>query len=236
MKNICIKIVGGLGLLISQNLWATNYSAQIFELNADPQKDNPLYKVKHDETLTNEILKFHNVYSYPDGKEAFTEDVELKGTEVISYKVNQKQLVEEGAIEVKDKKIFFTYKKKDHEKKTAEEDYVDNLVIGPSIVPYMQKTWDKIKAGDKVRVRLAVPDRRETVGFEFFKDKTSTEAMIVVKMKASSLVISAIVDPLYFTFLPDGSRMFEMKGRTQAKKERDGKFSDLDAHTIYKFE
>ena len=55
-------------------------------------------------------------------------------------------------------------------------------------------------------------------------------------MKASSLVISAIVDPLYFTFLPDGTRMIEMKGRTPFKQEHEGQFTDLDAHTIYKFE
>ena len=236
MKIICRSLIGAACMLIGQNIWASNFSAQIFDLNADVQKDSPLYKVKHDETLTDEKLKFHNVYSYPDGKEAFTEDVELKGTEVISYRVNQKQLGDEGSIEVKDKKVIFTYKKKDHEAKTSEEDYVDNLAIGPSLVPYMQKNWDKIKAGEKIRVRLAVPDRRETVGFDLFKDKASTDTKTIVKMKAASLVISAIVDPLYFTFMPDGSRMTEMKGRTQAKKDHDGKFSDLDAHTIYKFE
>ncbi len=223
-------------LLATQSLWANNFSAQVFDLEADVQKDSPLYKVKHDETLTDEKLQFHNVYAYPDGKEAFTEDVVLKGTEVISYRVNQKQLVEEGSIEVKDNKVFFTYKKKDREAKTSEEKYVDNLVIGPSLVPYMQKHWDKLKAGETLSVRLAVPDRRETVGFSLFKDKSSTDDKFIVKMKASSLVISAIVDPLYFSFLPDGSRMVEMKGRTQAKKDKDGKFSDLDAHTIYKFE
>ena len=183
MKIICRSLIGAACMLIGQNIWASNFSAQIFDLNADVQKDSPLYKVKHDETLTDEKLKFHNVYSYPDGKEAFTEDVELKGTEVISYRVNQKQLGDEGSIEVKDKKVIFTYKKKDHEAKTSEEDYVDNLAIGPSLVPYMQKNWDKIKAGEKIRVRLAVPDRRETVGFDLFKDNSAkpTAACLVTE-------------------------------------------------------
>ena len=240
MKNICIPFFGAMtlmvSLLVSQSLWAANFTAQVFEMNADPVKDNPIYKVKHDETLSDDGLKFHNVYSSNDGKEALIEEVALKGTDVLSYHVNHIQVGEEGNIEVKDKKVLFTYKKKDHEAKTAEENYVDNLVIGPSVVPYVQKHWAQIKAGEKVSVRLAVPDRRETVGFDLFKDKTSTDAKTVVKMKASSLVISALVDPLYFTFLPDGTRMTEMKGRTPFKREHDGQFTDLDAHTIYKFE
>lgn len=236
MKNICTNLTLGAIFLISQSLWASNFTAQVFELNADVQKDSPIYKVKHDETLADGDLKFHNVYSSAEGKEALTEDVELKGTDVVSYHVNHKQMGDEGTIEVKGKKVLFTYKKKDHDVKTAEENYVDNLVIGPSVVPYMQKNWDKIKAGEKVSVRLAVPDRRDTVGFDLIKDKSSTDTKTVVKMKASSLVISAIVDPLYFTFLPDGSHMTEMKGRTPFKQEHDGKFSELDAHTIYKFE
>ena len=100
----------------------------------------------------------------------------------------------------------------------------------------MKKNWDKLKAGEKLKVRLAVPDRRESLGFDLFKDKSSSEAQTIIKMKASNFVISAVVDPLYFTFRPDGSQMTEMKGRTQPKKEHDGQLTDLDAHTIYKFE
>ncbi len=244
MKNICTTLCAlghsaalSIGfLLLAQNLWAENYTAQIFEMNADVQKDAPLYKVTSTETVTDGISKKHTVYSNLDGKEAIVEDVELKGTDVVSYKVQQKQLGDEGSIIVKDKKVFFTYKKKDHEAKTSDENYVDNLAIGPSIVPYVQKYWDDIKAGKKVSIRLAVADRRETVGFDLRKDDSSTDAKTIIKMKASSLVISALVDPLYFTFLPDGSHMTEMKGRIPFKKEHDGKFSDQDAYTVYKFE
>ena len=174
MKNICIQLLGAttllVSLLVSQSLWAVNFTAQVFELRADPAKDSPIYKVKHDETVSGDDLKFHNVYSSDAGKEALIEDVELKGTDVVSYHVNHKQVGEEGNIEVKDKKILFTYKTKDHDAKTAEENYVDNLVIGPSVVPYLQKHWAQIKAGEKISVRLAVPDRRETIGFDLLKD------------------------------------------------------------------
>jgi hypothetical protein len=93
----------------------------------------------------------------------------------------------------------------------------------------MKKNWDKLRAGDKLKVRLAVPDRRESLGFDLLKDKSSSEAKTIIKMKASNFVISAVVDPLYFTFTPDGSFMSEMKGRTQPKKEHDGQFSDIGA-------
>ncbi len=237
MKNL-IPVFLLTSLLLSFELQASpgSFTAKIFAISADASKDAPLYTMKHEETLENGVLKFHNSYNYPDGKEAVLEDVELKGTDVVSYHYTQKQLGAEGKISVNNNKIFFEYKRKNEDPKTSQEKYVDNLVIGPSLVPYMKKNWDKLKAGEKLAVRLAVPDRRETLGFDLFKDKSSNDQKTVIKMKASNFVISAVVDPLYFTFTPDGSQMFEMKGRTQPKKEHEGQFSDLDAHTFYKTE
>jgi len=236
MKTLQLKLISRffLILIFPLQVLAVNFSGQIFEINADTSKDTPLYKMKHEETKEDDKVKFHNVYTYNDGKEAVVEDGELRGTDVISYHISQKQLGAEGLVEVKDQQVKFTYKQKDHDPKDNKEKYVDNFVIGPSLNPYIKKNWQKLMAGEAVKVRLAVPDRRETVGFDLLKDKTSTDKQAIIKMKASSLVYSALVNPLYFTYLPDGTGMVEMRGRTQVKKQHDGRFSDLDAHTIYK--
>ena len=56
-------------------------------------------------------------------------------------------------------------------------------------------------------------------------------------MEPTSLVIAALVDPLYFTVEKNGPhRVLEYVGRTTPKIERNGKWKDLDAVTVYNVE
>lgn len=224
-------------LLKVSQLWAGNFTGQIYELRADPKTDKPIYKMKHEEKSEGDLLNFHNVYAYPNDKDAVIEDVVLKdGTKLVSYHHQQKQLQTDAMIEVKADKILFSFTKKDHKEEKAEEKYQDNTVVGPSLVPYMQKNWDDLSAGKTVKVRLAVPDRRETVGFDLKKHDSSTEEKLAVKMAATNFAISMLVDPLYFYFDSKTKKLVEMKGRTQTKREENGRFKDLDAFTVYTYE
>ncbi len=84
--------------------------------------------------------------------------------------------------------------------------------------------------------RLAVVDRLETVGFEFFKEKDTEldgKKAVVVKMKPSSFIIAAIVKPLHFYFTTDGATLLQIDGRTTVKKNVNGAYKDLDAITVY---
>jgi hypothetical protein len=111
------------------------FTAKIFALNSNTSKDPALFTMKHEESTQDGITQFHNFYNYPDGREAVIEDVELKGTDLVSYHYVQKQLGSEGHIKVKDGKVLFDFKHKNEDAKTSEETYVDNLVVGPSLVP-----------------------------------------------------------------------------------------------------
>jgi hypothetical protein len=56
-----------------------------------------------------------------------------------------------------------------------------------------------------------------------------------VKMKPSSVFISALVDPLHFYLTPDGHRLIELDGRTQIKRQDGSKWKDLDGITRYEY-
>ncbi len=156
---------------------------------------------------------------------------------LLSYLQEQKQLGTVGILEVDGSEARFAFTK-DGKTKTATERVGDDLVVGPSLLGFLKRHWDKILKGEKIKARFAVMDRQETVGFEYFKVAEKMVAgrpAIVVKMKASSLIISALVDPLLFTFSKDDATLLELEGRTIVKVKVGDKFKDFDGYTTYSY-
>lgn len=197
----------------------------------------PIYLWAHDVKEEGASRQITNTFTAPDGKPVAVETAEFTAGRLQKYEQKQLQLNATGKIEVKDGKVNFTYEK-DGQTKTASEKLKDNFVVGPSLVGYVEGQWAKIIKGDDVDVRLGVVDRRETVGFTFRKVKETDyhgQKAVVVKMKPTSFVIAALVDPLLFTFTADGTRVLELDGRTIPKRADGGKFKDLDVITVYEY-
>jgi hypothetical protein len=216
-----------------------SFLAKVYDEDSDKQR--LLFTYQHESESKGDSRVITNTYKDKDGNLAALETVEFvkdgDHERVKTYKMSQKQLGTEGLVEVKEGKAHFSYTKGDSTK-TAEESVGGDFVVGPSIIAYLQKNWDKIAKGEHVKARLAVPDRRETVGFEYFKDKEKMlgeQKAFVIKMKPSSFFIAALVKPLYFFMTPDGQTLLELHGRTQVKQKIDGIYSDLDAVTVYDY-
>jgi len=100
----------------------------------------------------------------------------------------------------------------------------------------VQAHWPEILAGKTVSFRYASWERMETVGFDIKKSKElreSGEDLVQVKMSASSFVIAALVNPLFFTFSSDGKFLRKMSGRVAPKKKVGESWKDLDADVVY---
>jgi hypothetical protein len=59
--------------------------------------------------------------------------------------------------------------------------------------------------------------------------------VIVAKMKPTSMIIAALVKPLYFYFDKASGKMVEFRGRVLPKLKDGDKFKDLDAETVYSY-
>jgi hypothetical protein len=60
------------------------------------------------------------------------------------------------------------------------------------------------------------------------------KAAVIIKMSASSFIIAALVDPLFFTMEKDGEhRVLQYDGRTTPKLKDGTKWKDLDAVTVF---
>jgi hypothetical protein len=218
---------------------AETFTASIYEQGS--QKSRLLFNVERKDTpgANGSDGKVRIVTRSAGGaqpaQDAVIEEAIVRGAQVVSYRLEQKQTGDHGSLEIKDGKVFFSFTTSDGKTKTAEEDAKPNLIVGPTTIAYLQQNWKTILAGDDVDTRYASLDRRETVGFKFFK-LGETDKTIQVKMKPTSIIIAALVDPLIFTFSKDAvPRLLELHGRAIPKHQVDGKWKDLDADIVYKY-
>ncbi len=221
-------------VLSIQSLSSENMTGKIYPLEGG-NKEKLLYTVERNYTEKDGKTEAITIFKDPQGTVVIEERTVLAGTAVLSHAVTQHQLKESGQVTVADKKIVFKYTR-DGKEKEATEDAADNFVISVTIVPFMQAHWDDLEKGKKLKIRYAALDRRETVGFDLFKTETLTidgKKHMVVKMKPSSFIIAAIVNPLHFYFDTETKRLSELKGRTAPMVKDGDRWKDLDAHIYY---
>ncbi len=154
---------------------------------------------------------------------------------LVSFEQDQKQISTVGKLEVRDGKVFFHFTK-DGKAKSDDEKAGPDFIVTSTLLKYVQNNWAGIQKGETVKARLGVLDRMETVGFQFTKESENGQDVasgVIVKMKPSSVIIAAMVNPLRFNFSADGKRLFSLEGRTSVKLKVDGKLKDFDGYTVY---
>lgn len=215
--------------------YATALTATVYEKDSD--KKTVLFKWERMEEGDPQNLKIKLIYTTPEHQPAVIEDIQYENGKLKKYTVDHKQTGESGSVDVRDGKLFFSYTK-DGKTETDDEKYPekDNLILTGTMCDYLAAHQDTILKGDEVEARFVVLHRKETVGFKFFKvseGKQDGKETITVKMKPTSFIIAAIVNPLFITFQKEGFHVIEIVGRTMPKKQVDGKWKDLDADTVY---
>lgn len=237
MRIALIMMIGILtGSFASGEQAATGLQAQstakIYDLK---DRSKHLYNFKNEIEISGDTKKMVATYTDLDGKLLVHETTVLKQVDgkesLVSYDLDHKQMGATGKIEVRDGKAHFTYTK-DGETKTASEKVGDDFVISTMIVGFLGRNWEKIKKGETLKVRLGVVDRRETVGFSYKKESESADG-VKVKMRPSSMIIAAIVNPLIWTMEPNGGFLKELEGRSPVKTAEGDKFKDFDGYTVY---
>lgn len=214
----------------------TSFNATLFK---DNKSQEALFTFNRKVIETGDERKVERRFESPDGKLAVYEEYNFLAGKLVSFTLKQNQTSEEGSLLVKDGEAFFTYTK-GGKTKTAKEKYVENFVSTDEIYPFLKKNWAQIMEGKTLDIRFPVLDRLETVGFKFFKEKETTVdgvKQVVVKMKPTSFIIAALVDPLLFTFdqVEATPRLLLVDGRAIPKIQDGGKWKELNGHLKFAF-
>jgi hypothetical protein len=207
--------------------------------------NQPLFKFQREAQRSGSTLKVERDYDYADGKPAARERAVYEGNELVLFELDDLQTGARGSATIQrdanhpeKNRINFEYaiKSGDRPKKRTEALRVDTL-IGDMVGPFLVSHYEALSRGEKVRCRYIVVPRSETVGFTFVKDSETTwqgHKALVVKMEASSRLIAALVDPLFFTMEENPPhRIAQYIGRTTPKIQVGGKWKDFDAVTVF---
>ncbi|MBT4761712.1 MAG: hypothetical protein HOO06_08460 [Bdellovibrionaceae bacterium] len=236
MNHLIKSILGASLILTAMSLSAKQtIKADFFDMESKLSKKlftwEKYVEQKPDGTLV-DTSKFISL----EGKPLVNRITTFKNSKVVRFEAIQYQNNTRGTIDFKGDKIFFKYFENGKQTKSDDETVDKNLVLPSTLVSHAQKNWKTITKGDTVKVRIAVWHRLDTVGFKMFKVREFTEKgqyIVEVKMKPSSFLIAALVDPLLFRFTKDGSKLLSMKGRVAPKRKVKNKFKDLDAEGVY---
>jgi len=209
---------------------ATDFKGTLYERGSEPRK--AIYKFTRIGTVKGNEEKVVRSYKDMQGNEVAHEDITFRDGKLVRLDFQQKQAGENGSARVEGNKIYFEYTKNGDTDKDDEK-YKDETLISDQIADYLRNRWDSLMKGDTVSIRYVALSRAETVGFKFFKENEGQykgTPSVNIKMKPSSFIIAALVDPLIFTFEKDGAhRLLEVDGRVVPMKNVDGKWKDLDA-------
>jgi hypothetical protein len=213
----------------------------------DSDRKNCLFRFTRKSTRSGLVLHVLREYTYPNGRVAARERITYLGDDLTSYELEELQIGAAGRAEIlpnprlpgKDR-IFFEYSNDVTSKskpKTDSEPLGKETLDNDTIAPFLQWHWDDLMSGREVKCRYIVIPRRETVGFTFKKQSQSPSTaprVITVKMEATSPIISALIDPLFFALEQDPPhRVLEYSGRTTPKIKSGSKWKDLDAVTVF---
>lgn len=205
---------------------------------AGSDRTQPLFEMVREEKTEGDRTLISEVFTDPQGIEAFRSETTLQGGRFVRYDLQQKQLHDTAKIEAKDGHIYFEYVDHDGKVKKDEEKWNDDFVVGAILSRHVKAHWADLVAGKNIDMRFGVPERRETVGFKIFKEeekKIDGRDVIVAKMKPTSMIIAAIVKPLYFYFDKETKRLVEFRGRVLPKQKDGNGWKDLDAETVYSY-
>lgn len=208
--------------------------ADLFALNSDRQKK--LFELQVEEKTEGDVVLAVGTFRDLNGEAALIEETRRRGTKVISMKVDQRQLKEQGLVEVEGNQLVFTLIDASGTKKVSREKLSGEVVVPGTFNAFVRDHWGTLEKGEAVDFRFAVWFRRETVGFRLSKlreEEWNGEPALRLRMKPSSFLIAALVDPLEFVYAKADRRLLTMKGRVAPKQLIEGQWKDLDAEVIY---
>lgn len=210
----------------------TVYLGSVFPLSG-PARDPTFVYERRVEEREGALVSTH-VTREPSGAVALAESAaHSPDYSLVEYTLHTNQLGQSGTVRVDRGQVSF-HLVHGATDRTAVEHPTADVVVGPTLVGYIVRRLEALRAGRSFEVRLAVLDRLETLGFVLEAVESPPE-QTRVRMTPSSFLVGLIVDPIDFTFDTGTSRLVRLEGRVPPKVRAGDGWSDLDARVEYRF-
>jgi hypothetical protein len=230
-RSIALGLVGftawtGLGLLaLDRKPTSARDRNMVQEIQGDivPHgKDKAAFKFLRVEKPTAEGgIEVENRYLDSQGSIALLEQAKLgPNAEVLSYRFEQRQTGDRGGLErIQEngkERAQLSFSKKGKPTEVSVEEAPTNLVVGPSLIPYLFKHREELLEGKEIPIRLAVPERLDTYGFSIRhrgRADWKGQEVIRVEMRPTSIIIRQLVDAISIYMDLEGKQLLGYAGR-----------------------
>ncbi len=177
-------------------------------------------------------------YETPEGEKVAIERLYYDGEKLIRYELDYHWIKESFAIDIQEWTI--DYKQLQLGPKrilAAQEGIKHNIVAGGHIVDFVRNSWGNLRERKKVNFRFAIPDRRETFGFELTRWDNSEvpKGLMGVKMSPANFFVAMFVPPLKFYGDPESGKVFRVVGRTFLHKRTPEGLKTLQGDMVLKY-
>ena len=152
---------------------------------------------------------------------------------LIDYTLHANQLGQTGTIRVEKDQVSFE-RLEGTNRRTRIERQEGPVVVGPTLVGYIFRHLEALRANQILGVRLAVLDRLETIGFQL-QAVEAQPGQTRIRMKPSSFLVGMLVDPVYFTFESGTGKLVRLEGRVPPKVRAGKGWRDFDARVEYRY-
>jgi hypothetical protein len=154
---------------------------------------------------------FEEQYLNEEKKVVVIEKTRMLHGRFLSSESHHLQLGAEASILVEQDSVHFRYTR-DGVVKTNQEPLTPNFVTHASMLPYLQQHLEALKKGETIPVRFAIPERLETIAFDFKKKAILPSGDIELKMVPSFFLIALFAPSFDFTLTEDGSFVKTFQG------------------------
>jgi hypothetical protein len=169
-----------------------------------------------------------------------TEQSWEKDGHVVKAIVENSVLKKTSELEVKNGKVTYkTTDKTDGSVKTSEDDAEPNLVVPSTVMSYIRPFNSQLLDGKDVILKVAVMDRRESFTFKIKKYREEKaadgEEVMVLQMAPTSLIVKALVDPMYFYVKAKTGEMYAFEGKSALRRKDGDKYKELVVRSEYQY-
>jgi hypothetical protein len=204
----------------------------------DPESlDRVLYRIKKTEHGFEDTTIVRTEYRELNGDLVAWDEVSYQNGELIRFELGHPKAGEFGSLNVDGDLLHFSFSQDGAEKRSVRK-YRYPLLVTDNIYPFIQKNFQKLDDGEKVKAYAAVLDRRDVYAFQFQKINDidfNGKPASVVEMRISNKLLQIFVKPLRFTVdrnLPHNLLLYE--GRVTPKKKKGSRWVSFDTQVVYK--
>ena len=151
------------------------------------------------------------------------------------YTLHADQLGQSGTIRVGANRLYFERRRSSGVRK-REERLSDPVVVGPTLVGYIARNLERLRAKQVLRVRMALLDRLRTFAFELHAlDAGERTGQIRVQMRPVSFLIALAVAPVDFYFENSSRKLVRLEGPVPPKRRTGRGWKNFEARVEYQY-